>query len=131
MWNIVQRKKQLASSHSLSLILTLFLFLLLNLSPLFFLSSSVLHSFSHRRWHSSCHRGLKRGWLLFFNMIHLSLICSEWIMHCVTHGVTENVFSWIFSAFFYFPEAEDNFFLKSSPSTVSDNFITGHLQVMP
>lgn len=43
MRNIVQRNKQLASSHSLSLILTLFfLLLLLNLSPLSFLSSSVL-----------------------------------------------------------------------------------------
>ncbi len=92
MWNIVQRNKQLASSHSLSLIFALFLLLLpLNLSPLSFLPHSVLPLVLAQTLIVSSQ--IKKGLTIsFFYMIQLSLICSEWIMHCVTHGVTEMYF---------------------------------------
>lgn len=93
------------SSHSLSLILALFLLLLLllNLSPLSFLSSSVLPLVLAQTLAFIVSLQIKKG-LHFFYMIQLSLICSEWITQCVTHGVTDHVFSWIFP-FFWFPQA--------------------------
>lgn len=63
------------------------------------------NTFSHRHWQSSSHRRLKRG-SLFFYIMQLSLICSGWIMHCVTNNVTENIFFFLnASSVFWFPQA--------------------------
>lgn len=92
--------KQLASSHSLSLILTPSLSiyhlvpLSLSLSP-----PPFFHFFWQRRSSFIIPSQITKGMSISYNMIQLSLICSECIMHRVTQGVAEMYFHEYFLAF--------------------------------
>lgn len=97
--------------------------LLLNPSPLSMLSSSTLPLVLTHTLALIDSPPIKMGLNIF--LYELSLICSEWIIYYVAHGVTENVFSMNIVQHFSDFHKLQIILLQSSPSTVTEDFITG------